>query len=248
LFYSGKAFHKHIMPPMTLGSGITSIPQKFFTIAHSAKLDVSIDPRTLSAYSKSCLGFCCDFGESGVPRVPPISIKAMMQHGIDESKGLLIMKPPNLVNDDTSLAAPAPQDEDFKFDLSNTLLIPGLKHISDNLEKDATRDLPHMKPYLEELRPLVQMLDDAWTRDRLAYTCFEHTLFKNLMKNWEGGTLTEWCWSSLVKVLKAVKRRAGALREHWDIEKYVTKGESKPECDADGNHVAGNSKKNHYQD
>ena len=176
------------------------------------------------AYSLSVIFFCSDFGtESGIPEVPDVLIDAMFADAIHASGGLIEN---GQVNPTT-----------HRFSFGNCLLVLGMKHIMDNIQKDATRLLSFYEEFEEMLRPLVDIMNDKDLRERLAHRCFLGTPYLEHMLTWEGGTHTKWRWSSLVTCCKALRLRKKALTKFWDEAKFAGEAPSNPENSAtDGKH------------
>jgi hypothetical protein len=144
------------LPPTVLGSGRCGLDRKFGSLVHALQLDVSSKPECLSKYSQSVLAWLSDFGtEASMPEVPPVPIKVLQRDFVRQTEGLLryqkfladvphsadhlsIGDANNESNKDESEDA-AESAEAPCFSLASTLLIPGMKHVCDNIQSEVSK-------------------------------------------------------------------------------------------------------------
>ena len=154
-------------PATILGSGRTSAASKFEALLHAVCLDTmhNGDPLQVMRYSESVVSYCSDYGaEANLSQIPKICIEEFLDSNISNSGGLLAsrqsMAAQHLgaiqadasevggvitVDDDAALApppAPMPEQKSF-FCLLSALLVPGVKHMFDNVRKELLHSLHH---------------------------------------------------------------------------------------------------------
>ena len=107
------------------------------------------------------------------------------------------------------------------WDLGGCLLVPGLKHICSNIQGDVLSRLAHYSQFQEDVKALNTLLHQKYYRDRVKQL-FDGKATQKLFDHYDGGVLVLWRWGSLVKVCEALHRREGALRESWNLQKFLT--------------------------
>ena len=161
------------LPVAILGSGKSNAPAKFEALTHSVILDSMSggEPRNVSAYGNSVVSFCSDFGtEAQISNMPSVSIQKILQKNITESSGLLtsrkqvctqrfgeIQQADDSIIEDCCILEPqdmivqelpeAGQECDSFFGLQSSLMIPGVKHMMDNVQKDILGALQHFSVF-----------------------------------------------------------------------------------------------------
>ena len=115
--------------------------------------------------------FCSDFGtEAQISNMPSVSIQKILQKNITESSGLLtsrkqvctqrfgeIQQADDSIIEDCCILEPqdmivqelpeAGQECDSFFGLQSSLMIPGVKHMMDNVQKDILGALQHFSVF-----------------------------------------------------------------------------------------------------
>ena len=140
-----------ILPPAVIGYGNSNVGAKVEATFHSCKLDVGGSGERLQAYSQSCIGFCSDFGtESGLMDVPALNISDLLSSTWCRSR--LLSKPLQLFPEDRNIVPMDGQDDqgqncNFQFNLQQSLFVPGMKHILDNLTGDLLARLEHFESF-----------------------------------------------------------------------------------------------------
>lgn len=157
------------LPVAILGSGKSNAAAKFEALTHSVILDSMSggDPRNVSAYGNSVVSFCSDFGtEAHISNMPSVSIQKILENNVSQSDGLLscrgqvcnqrfgpieqaddsiiadccILEAQDMIVQDLPAAG---VERDSFFGLQSSLMIPGAKHLMDNVQKDVLGALQH---------------------------------------------------------------------------------------------------------
>ena len=149
------------LPIAILGSGRATAPAKFEALAHAVMLDsmCGADPVHLTRYASSVISYCSDYGaESNLNAIPKMAVGQLLSSNVSNSSGLLTTTralqnkyTPCLVDDvgieDEVVFIPSEPQPDVHegdriadgeqsfFGLHGSLMIPGVKHLFDNVHK-----------------------------------------------------------------------------------------------------------------
>ena len=150
-----------VLPLTVLGSGKQTTAAKFESLAHAVLLDTAwnADTSHCANYAGYVVGFCSDYGAEGqLPEVPPIKISALQERNVKASGGLLLHRQQgnvarvdmfsDMFEDELSARMsssycqerPSVPSEDV-FSLQGALMIPGVKHMLNNIEGDVLETL-----------------------------------------------------------------------------------------------------------
>ena len=144
------------LPLTVLGSGRQTVAAKYECLAHAALLDTAFDANVAhtASYSQHVVGFCSDYGAEGqLVEVPPIRLAALQERNFKASKGLLIPAGPLAAAPSRCLSQLMDDGEggggggegpvafqqssnEHTFSLQGSLMIPGIKHLLNNIEGD----------------------------------------------------------------------------------------------------------------
>ena len=157
------------LPPVILGPGRTDLFSKFEALLHSVVLDTG--GSSVTEYSNNVVCICADYGtEAHMGKVPAASVEPVQRANVAHSGGLLRTGFHNPVMqrrgrqcepapDFAQFLALAPESEDQvlaeqghgqlvpvqapsqSFFMNNALLVPGAKHILDNISKELLNKL-----------------------------------------------------------------------------------------------------------
>ena len=108
----------------------------------------------------------------------------------------------------------------FLWTLSGAITIPGQKHVFDNLSSDLTKQMFHFKTFQSDLSVVNHLMHQKFYRDRLK-TLMTGTPYARLFDSHKPGSLAMWRWGSLVEVCQAFHSLEGALRKHWNLQRFL---------------------------
>ena len=171
-----------ILPLAVLGSGAMTVGAKLEAVAHGALLQCSHDgdPRPCQDYALSVVALCSDYGVEGhLSEVPSFDLKRMQLSNVKASKGALKIREDTpgsellaVQDDDSSLVlrlddddepprCGGPRDSDEQgpdspvhFGLNGSLLVPGIKHILNNIEEELVQKLAWYNTFEDACSPL----------------------------------------------------------------------------------------------
>jgi hypothetical protein len=107
-------------------------------------------------------------------------------------------------------------------DLSSTIYIPGLLHITHNCVKDLPTCLRHWKDFETKLRHLCRLLSKKYSKQRLLETCFvqyPHRLFKTDYASFSANVY-EGRWAAVAIAVGKVLLLERSLRPAWNLQAY----------------------------
>ena len=153
------------LPVAILGSGSSSGAAKFEALAHAVVLDAMFEgqPTAISEYATSVVSFCSDFGaEASVAQLPNICVQELLKNNVENSGGLLALRnvisnnrfqpldegSGEIIEECSVVEDIVVQDHDTPtgpcyFGLLSSLMIPGVKHMFDNVQKELINCLHH---------------------------------------------------------------------------------------------------------
>lgn len=158
------------LPISILGSGNASAASKGEALAHAVILDCMWegDPSLVARYGASIISYCSDFGaEANIANLPHVCVQDMLKNNVANSGGLLVLKKQVaerclvpmqtgdgeivedviLVDDIVAHDPPPVSEQPSFFGLRSSLMIPGVKHMFDNENKDLLAALQHYPTY-----------------------------------------------------------------------------------------------------
>jgi hypothetical protein len=126
-------------------------------------------------------------------------------------------------------AAPPPppppvdeRDNDVSF-LPNSLTVPGLQHIMNNLCNDVHKHLHHWTHFWDELKNLEALLVVSERRQRFVWTCLRgsHLQHRDRMFNKFTGSLYEARWRAVLDFLSHLVPLLRVLAARWNAESFI---------------------------
>ncbi|CAE7256194.1 unnamed protein product [Symbiodinium natans] len=234
------------LPLALVGSGNADLSAKFEAVFHQVKLDIGTDPAALQRYSmESCISFCSDYGtesqftevegcdgddlESQFARPPAAGGVIDLESDSEQVPGVPVPEAAERALQDTS-AGP------FRWHMGGSLMVPGLKHICSNIQGDVLARLEHFKSFQEQVKAVNTLLHQKFYRDRIKQL-YKGKATERLFSFYDGGCLILWRWGSLVAVCDSLHKREGALREEWNLQRFLqtTAGNVHLELDTENN-------------
>ncbi|CAJ1366636.1 unnamed protein product, partial [Effrenium voratum] len=240
------------LPLAISGSGNSGLSGKYEALFHSVKLDIGNKPSDLQRYSMgSCVSFTSDYGtESLFTEVPPLCVEDLLATARLHSGNVLATPPtparpsagsvrlclPDDDDDDGAPGLPGPGPGRCEpWTLAGSLMLPGLKHVFDNVSGDVLGRMRGFRDWQEKLQSLNMLLYQKYYRDRVKVLFDRDPVWKRLFTHYEGGNLILWRWGSLVEVCEAIQKREGALKARWSLSSFLRVGHNLPaEDDEEG--------------
>ena len=147
-------------PPVVLGSGRTSLPDKFAATAHALFLETG-SSGNLAALASEVVSCTSDLGtEFNIVRVRGARVRDLLPWLPEESQRH---------EDDW------PEPEQFVH-FENALAMPGILHILHNAAKRMLDGLPELNGAVSSLATVADLLRKTHTRERLCQRCFDTSI------------------------------------------------------------------------
>lgn len=160
------------LPCTVLGSGRATAAAKFEALTHSVILDSMHDgdPSNVAKYGESIISFCSDFGaEANIASLPSLCVQDVLRNNVQHSGGMLKLRTEVInerfgdmqqddggiiedvmVVEDVVVHDPGPASEPkCYFGMTSALMIPGVKHMFDNVHKELVQVLSHYTTFLD---------------------------------------------------------------------------------------------------
>ncbi|CAK0894598.1 unnamed protein product, partial [Prorocentrum cordatum] len=104
----------------------------------------------------------------------------------------------------------------------NGMAVAGVLHICNNGLNDVIKALEHEQWYIDRCKPLVKLLADEWTRNRLLERCFSSEGARQHHASIKAVTTkpTEWRFGSWIPALVQLQYCEVGLRHYWDLASY----------------------------
>ncbi|CAJ1378576.1 unnamed protein product [Effrenium voratum] len=220
------------LPLAISGSGNSGLSGKYEALFHSVKLDIGNKPSDLQRYSMgSCVSFTSDYGtESLFTEVPPLCVERGLQPAAFAFACRMMMMMVRQACLDLGLG-----DVSLSRSDTSSLMLPGLKHVFDNVSGDVLGWMRGFRDWQEKLQSLNMLLYQKYYRDRVKVLFDRDPVWKRLFTHYEGGNLILWRWGSLVEVCEAIQKREGALKARWSLSSFLRVGHNLPaEDDEEG--------------
>ena len=206
------ALQVHRPPPVLLGSGRTSLFDKFGAVVHALFLESGC-PASLHKMSRQFVSFTTDFGvEFGLPSVCDVEVAAIMPwvashaplHGSEQEDGI--------------------QDSTVGF--SSSLSAPGLMHIVHNASNSLLEVMPHLDEAITMLSDVATFLRTPATAKRLCETCFASAvgrLHHSTIRSFDG-TVHRSRWGTIAYCVEELLDVRSVLMWGWNLDAYVQAG------------------------
>ena len=147
-------------PPVVLGSGRTSLPDKFAATAHALFLETGCS-ESLAALASEVVSCTSDLGtEFNIVRVRGARVRDLLPWLPEESQR----------HEDEW-----PEPEQFVH-FENALAMPGILHILHNAAKRMLDGLPELNGAVSSLATVAELLRKKHTRERLCQRCFDTSI------------------------------------------------------------------------
>ena len=222
----------HHLPIMVLGSGRTTLADKFSCILYAFLLESGSPYKAFHSYTSGMRVLTTDFGvEFGLPSVQPIKVRHLFPWLSEAAP------PESDLQDDEDFQHVEEGDPglDLEVSLSHAIPAPGLLHIIHNGSNDLVKVLESLGTTVSQLKEVSRLLAHPPSRERLIATCFISPVarqFKGQLLKFSA-KVYEARWGSVAFACEEVQELEKPLRRFWDREAYS--GRSAPAPDVENN-------------
>ena len=215
----------HRLPPMTLGSGRTSLADKFAATMQSFWLE-SGTAESLSDYCASLVSTTTDLGtEFGLSDLQPIPVTSALPFVSGQPAELVIQ--PELDLDNMPDEEPGRANhEDVLVSLEASVSVPGLLHILHNAGNALTAACDTLSDTVESMKAVARLLSNPGTKDRLMATCFCSPVareFHPRIKAFHAKVYVDR-WGYVAFAALSLLELERPLRRFWCKESYLPAG------------------------
>lgn len=160
------------LPLSILGSGKATAASKFEALTHAVILDAMSegDACNVSRYASNIISFCSDYGpEANLANLPCICVQDVLKNNVSNSGGLLAFQSDVLkrhlepvrqdqgiieedvmvIEDVVVMDPPEPPEPKCYFGMLAGLMVPGVKHMYDNIHRDVLGVLQYYSTFLD---------------------------------------------------------------------------------------------------
>ena len=174
----------HRSPPVMLGSGRTTLVDKFCAVVHTLYLEAGC-PASLHVLCKQFVCFTTDLGvEFGLPSVRDTELANIMPWAISAMPVHASEQPDECIPEST-------------VGFSDSLAMPGLLHIIHNASNALLEVMPHLDAAVTQLSDVAVFLRTPETAKRLPETCYSTSvgrLHRAAIKSFDSKVhRSRWC-------------------------------------------------------
>lgn len=214
----------HHLPLITLGSGRTTLLDKFQTLVHAFALESGGTCEELARYCSQIRVITSDFGvEFSLSRVRPAPVRTLIpwyKEDLGEvSEGKQNQEEWEV---DSPAEVDAPAGLDTKVSIEEAIPTPGLLHIIHNATNSLLDSVPELEEIVEGMATICTFLREPYTCARLVDACFcsiQARPFQEQLKRFDG-KVNRARWGSLAFACSSLLSLERPLREHWNLEAY----------------------------
>ena len=223
---------EHHLPIMSLGSGRTSLQDKFCAIMFAMMLEAGAMPDSLASFAQEIVASTADLGvEFSLSRIVPTSFNNLCPwfSSSDAGASNLIGNHDDADGDgDADLFDVFPvQDggdgnaETLSF--QNMLSVPGPLHIIDNATKRLLDQMPYLRQAIPKLGLLSRFLSDHAYKQRLLSTCFHEQIGQAFRPSIERfhAKVNEGRWGSVAFAIPELLKLQVPLTRFWHFESFM---------------------------
>ena len=209
----------HVLVPLALGLGATSLHQKIVLILHGLRLEATSWSMVRRLLARM-VSITTDFGvESGLQQAPPLDPNDLLPHWSEATQ-----TDENALVDDVAEGAPAPAIASGDagrplVGFREPLAVPGCLHICSNALDDMTKRLPHYAEWLEKAKAVSHFLSQRASKDALLHTCFNEPPalhFRDSVEHFNA-EIYDKRFGSLMRFLSEVMPLRGVLQEYFKL-------------------------------
>ena len=226
----------HHLPIMGLGSGRTSLQDKFCTVMFAMLLEAGSSENSLSVFAQDIVAGTFDLGvEFSLSKVRPTSLRNLFpwyhieseiekqqqeQHHVGSPDGEDAFQVVAEQDDFFDVAAQHEPCENIS--LSHMLSLPGPLHILDNATNNLLDHLPYLRTAIPRLTAVSKFLSNSESKKRLLATCFSSPVsqvFHAAIKKFHA-RVNEGRWGSIAFAIPELRALQAPLRRFWSLDSF----------------------------
>ena len=225
----------HHLPIMVLGSGRTTLIDKFATIMYGCFLEAGHEDDALSEYASEVVTLTTDFGvEFNLAFVEPVPIDTLFPWWYSQS--VVAGAEPQVNVDDDEFALAPVEASVPSVSLQETIACPGLLHIIHNASEALQEFMVTMEDTVTKLTQVCKLLSHPFTKPRAMETCFSDGVsrcFQADIKKFKA-KVHRARWGSVAYAVETVSDFERPLRRFWSLAKYGAEALAVPAAGEDG--------------
>ena len=219
------AIKMHRLPPTTLGSGRTTVADKFCCCIHAMWLE-SGSPKDVQDYCGSFVATTTDMGhEFALGDIADTPIKSILPWVQLPEPEVEFIDCDDLEDVPEDGFPPAERDE-FKVGFGTSIAVAGLLHVIHNAGNDLATVCHTLPEVIEQMKSLATLISGPSTNERLRATCFssaEARPFHLLLQQFSA-KVYEARWGSVAWCAQQLLNLEKPLRRYWSMETYMSAG------------------------
>ena len=224
----------HHLPIMGLGSGRTTLQDKFCSVMFAMLLEAGSTENSLNVFLQGIIAGTFDLGvEFALSKVRATSLQQLFPWYQVDKDGPV----------ECADVEPGPEgldvcqdlvDAHFGFDivpdpepvqnisLSHMLSVPGPLHILDNATNSLLDHMPFLRTAIPQLTAVSKFLSDSETTRRLLATCFSSPIAQAFHSVFTGfhAKVNEGRWGSIAFAVPEVLALQAPLRRFWNLDAF----------------------------
>ena len=211
----------HRLPILVLGSGRTTLADKFACCLFGFLLDFGYTAESLASFVSEVAVCTTDFGvEFQLASVKPIDLIGsvfpwLTWRSDDDASGV--------PEDPEGFAVPgSPVPEEVTLSLEETIPAPGLLHIIHNTSNDLLNVMQTAEDPVKQLSEVCKFLTNQHTSECVAVACFSagpSRRFRQLITKFRGKVYRSR-WGNVAHAIRMIKEIETPLRRYWSLNKY----------------------------
>lgn len=214
---------EHHLPIMALGSGRTSLQDKFCSVMFAMMLEAGNDEASLASFVQGIVAGTFDLGvEFSLSKILPTEFRTLFPWF--ESQVPRQDRPnidSDLLQDDGFDAVPD-EEPQVSLSLENMLSVPGPLHILHNATSFLITQLPYLGQAVPRLVALSRFLAGNISKQRLLATCFSSPVASQFKRDFSRfhARVNEGRWGSVAFAIPEVLDLKGPLQRFWNIQAF----------------------------
>ncbi|CAE7235205.1 unnamed protein product [Symbiodinium sp. CCMP2456] len=215
---------EHHLPLMALGSGRTSLQDKFMSVMYAMMLESGYSAEGLRAFAQEV---CCGTFDLGVEFslntiMPAPFLKLFPWYVSDEPEQERFCGGHALGEDGFDVLPEAEEAPDVEISLQGMLSIPGPLHILHNASRLLLTQLPYLGQALPKLVALSRFLASKTYKQRLLETCFATPVSRTFAPDFNRfhAKVNEGRWGSVAFAIPEILHLQVPLRRYWNLRAF----------------------------
>ena len=210
---------------MALGSGRTSLRDKFCTVMFALLLEAGPHISSLGDFAQDIVAGTFDLGvEFSLSTIRPTSCRALFPwfDASMASSPVREQEAPHANEEDLFDDVPDDPADAETVSLQNMLSVPGPLHILHNATDRLLEHLPYVGKAVQRLQAICRFLSNHETKQRLVSTCFSGPVsrsFQSDILNFHA-KVNEGRWGSVAFAVPELLNLQKPLRRFWDLPAF----------------------------